>query len=76
MRKLSHQSHDPCVATIARETSTSSDLVKTLYDEEFAALDAQARIKQFVGVIASRKVRQLLRALRAERSGTLPQRTG
>jgi hypothetical protein len=50
--------------------------VKTLYDEEFAALDAQARIKQFVGVIASRKVRQQLRALRAERRGALPHRTG
>ncbi len=48
---------------IARETSTSTDVVSALYEEEMIALLAQARIKQFVGVIATRRVKQQLRAL-------------
>jgi Protein of unknown function (DUF3562) len=49
------------VDAIAHETSTSTDVVKALYDEEFAALAAQATIKQFVGVIVTRRVKQQLR---------------
>jgi Protein of unknown function (DUF3562) len=37
--------------------------VKTLYEEEVAALSAQAKVKQFVGVIATRRVKQQLRGL-------------
>lgn len=51
------------VDAIAQETSTSTHVVKALYDEEFAALAAQATIKQFVGVIATRRVKQQLRRL-------------
>jgi hypothetical protein len=51
------------VHAIADETATSLDVVKTLYEEEVAALSAQAKVKQFVGVIATRRVKQQLRDL-------------
>jgi hypothetical protein len=51
------------VDAIARDTSTSPDLVRALYEEEVAILSASATIKQFVGVIATRRVRQQLREL-------------
>jgi len=52
------------VDAIARETSTSVDVVKALYEDEVASLAAQAKVKQFVGVIATKRVKQHLRQLR------------
>jgi hypothetical protein len=49
------------VTAIAEDTSTSVEVVKTLYEEEVATLVAQATIRQFVGVIATRRVKQQLR---------------
>jgi hypothetical protein len=43
--------------SIAKETDTPIDVVRVIYDEEFSALEANARIKQYVGVIASRRVK-------------------
>lgn len=57
------ESDHAAVDAIARETSTSPDVVKALYEEEVATLAAQATIKQFVGVIAIRRVKQQLRRL-------------
>ena len=51
------------MADIAKETATSCDIVKTPYDEEVATLNAQATIKQFVAVIAAKRVKQQLREL-------------
>jgi hypothetical protein len=51
------------VDAIAKETSTSLDVVQALYEEEVATLSAHATIKQFVGVIATRRVKQHLRLL-------------
>jgi hypothetical protein len=53
------------VDAIARETETSVDVVKVLYEEEIQALTAQARVKQFVTVIAMKRVKQQLRSLGA-----------
>jgi Protein of unknown function (DUF3562) len=53
------------INSLAKETETSADVVRTLYLEEIAALNEQARVKQYVGVIATRIVRQRLRELRA-----------
>jgi Protein of unknown function (DUF3562) len=53
------------ISALAKETETSTDLVRTLYLKEVSALDEQARVKQYVGVIATRIVRQRLRELRA-----------
>jgi hypothetical protein len=59
------QSHaaDATIEAIARETAAPSDLVKALYEEESARLNAQARLKQFVSVIAIKRVKQRLRRL-------------
>ncbi|MFL6548236.1 MAG: DUF3562 domain-containing protein [Povalibacter sp.] len=43
--------------SIARETNTPLEVVKTIYEEEFDAIAANAKITQFVGVIASRRVK-------------------
>lgn len=42
---------------IAKETDTPVDVVKLIYDEEFDAISANAKITQYVGVIASRRVK-------------------
>jgi len=49
------------VDAIARETATSVDVVKALYEKELATLAAHATVRQYVGVIATSRVRQHLR---------------
>jgi hypothetical protein len=51
------------VASIAAETATPVDVVKALYAEEIATLGAQAKVKQFIGIFATRRVRQQLHEL-------------
>ena len=63
MNSATMKSNDAHVATIARETATSPDLVKALYEEEVAALTDGATVRQFIGVIATRRVKQRLRRL-------------
>jgi hypothetical protein len=46
---------------IARDTAAPTHIVRALYEEEIARLDAQARLKLFVPVIAIGRVRQRLR---------------
>ena len=49
---------DPRVAeSISRETAAPIELVSRVYREELDALARQARITQFLHVIASRRVR-------------------
>lgn len=45
---------------IAQETDTPVEVVRLIYDEEFSAISATAKITQYVGVIASRRVRMRL----------------
>jgi hypothetical protein len=54
---------DATVDAIARETAAPADIVKALYQEEIARVDAHARLKQFVPVIAINLVKQRLRKL-------------
>ena len=54
---------EAAVAALARESSTSFDRVKALYEEEVATLVAQAKVKQFIGVLATRRVKQQLQQL-------------
>jgi Protein of unknown function (DUF3562) len=51
------------ISSLAEEMATSTDLVRTLYEEEVAHLNEQAKVKQFVSVIATRLVRRRLRDL-------------
>ena len=56
-RQRSHKSESRLAESIARETNTPLEVVKPIYDEEFDALAANAKITQYVGVIASRRVK-------------------
>jgi hypothetical protein len=51
------------VTALSDHMDDTSDLAKQLFDEEVAVLEAQATIKTFIGVIATRRVKQRLRKL-------------
>ena len=63
LEPVQSKANEASVDTIARETETSADLVKALYEEEVAALTANATVRQFIGVIATKRVKQQLRSL-------------
>lgn len=48
------------IAALANQTNTDRSIVKCLYAEELAILESQASIKNFIGIIAARRVRQRL----------------
>ena len=52
------------IAALAQETATDPAVVQCLYEEEVAVLEAKASIKNFIGVIAARRVRDRLIAPR------------
>jgi hypothetical protein len=57
---------DPAsVTALAEQTGTPEDVAKQIYDEEIAALYARSTVKNFVAVIARRRARQRLSALKA-----------
>jgi hypothetical protein len=58
--------HDATIATLAEETETDHALVKSLYEEEIEKLHAQAAVKNFIGVIAARRVRERIASAREE----------
>jgi Protein of unknown function (DUF3562) len=63
LRRTQANADDTTVDAIARETAAPADIVKALYEEEIVSLNAQARLKQFVPVIAINRVKQRLRKL-------------
>ena len=58
------------IAALAQETATDPAVVQSLYEEEVAALEAESRVKNFIGVIAARRVRDRLTAPPEERRST------
>ena len=50
------------IAALAEETHTDEAVVQCLYEEERAALEAHSSVKNFIGVIAARRVKQRLTA--------------
>lgn len=54
------QVREQTIAALAKESHVELDQVRELYDATHASLSAQARIKTFVGVIATRIVRSAL----------------
>jgi hypothetical protein len=52
------------IAKLAQETDTDEAVVKDFYDEELAILHTQASVKNFIRVIAARRVRQRIAAAR------------
>jgi uncharacterized protein DUF3562 len=51
------------VAALALKTQIPRHVVKRLYDEEIATLRANAKVKNFIDVIAGRRVKRQLVAL-------------
>ncbi len=61
------------IAALAQETDTDREVVKYLYEEEFAKLRANASIKNFIGIIAARHVREhLMTGRRQHRLSAVP----
>ena len=62
IRPSSMQKNEREVAeAIARETETSVDEVQKLYEEELQDLASDAKITQYLGVLASRRVKERLK---------------
>jgi hypothetical protein len=69
MTVLRNSAGDPAkqqqtIEALARESETSVEHVRELYEIEHARLVSQARVKTFVSVIATRLVRNTLHAER------------
>ena len=56
-----HRPPPPNEAIVTPHLDNTPDLAKQLFDEEVAVLEAQATIKTFIDVIATRRVKQRLR---------------
>ena len=56
--------HYQVIEALAKENSASVDHVRELFEIEHARLQAEARVKTFVSVIATRLVRNVLHAER------------
>ena len=54
------QRTETAIAALAKETRTDEAVVKSLYQEEVATLEAQSSVKAFIGVIAARRVKKRL----------------
>ena len=55
-------SQEAAISSLATETQAPREIVKRLYDEEMAALQANAKVQTFIGVIAGRRVKERLMA--------------
>jgi len=53
---------DSTTAALAKETRTSPEVVQDLYQQEVAAVGAAAKVRNFIGIIASRRLKQRLMA--------------
>jgi len=65
MSDRSNESHEiskqqSIIDSLARETETPADVVKDIYVTERTKLERVARIKTFVPVLVSRRVKRLL----------------
>jgi hypothetical protein len=54
--------HEATVASLAQQTQTPTRVVRRLYNQEMAALQSNARVKNFISVIAARRVKDHLNA--------------
>ena len=60
-RKTTAKNDQALAEAIAKETETSVDIVKEIYEQELNTLSSDAKITQYLGVLASRRVRMKLR---------------
>jgi hypothetical protein len=59
---VSAAKHDRIIEAIAREMDVSIERVRAIYESECSRLDADARVKTYVSVIATRLVKNALQA--------------
>lgn len=59
---VSTAKHDQIIESLAKEMHVSIDRVREIYESERSKLDADARVKTFVSVIATRLVRNALQS--------------
>lgn len=57
----SAKNHETSKEAIAKDTDTSIDEVEKIYEQELAQLASEAKITQYLGVLASKRVRMRLR---------------
>jgi hypothetical protein len=62
MASCSHHLNDHAVRDIAARARMDVEEVLLLYEEEFAAVDAVARLKMFVDIFALRRTQDRVRA--------------
>ena len=48
------------IAALAEETRTDEAVVQCLYEQELAQLAAESSVKNFIGIIAARRVKERL----------------
>lgn len=62
--------HDAVITSIAQEVHYPVPIVKRIYEDEFARLQAMARVTDYVVLFASRRTRDRLLSARRLRSMT------
>lgn len=55
-----HERRDGALRALAQETNRPIEFIADLYDDEVAHLQASSRVKKFIEVIASRRVKERL----------------
>jgi hypothetical protein len=60
--KTSSAKHEQIIEALAKEMDVSVEQVRAIYESECSRLDADARVKTYVSVIATRLVRNVLQA--------------
>lgn len=60
--------HESAVEALARETGTEPGHVRQLYDKALARLEANAKVRGYLTVLAGRNVRSSLREARQANS--------
>lgn len=53
--------HRAAIESLAQESSLSVEVVREIYESELSNLESEARVTQFLPLITSRKVREVLR---------------
>jgi len=61
-KRRSHGSDETTLTKLAKQANADVEVVRHLYDEEIEALQKEAAVKGFIGVIAARRVKQRLQA--------------
>ena len=61
-----HSADPKLLETLARDSGRPLDAIEHLYDQEYAALAGQARILNYVSLLALRRVRYRLQSISPE----------